>query len=234
MKNLAAKFWREWVRPFALVFLIVAPFKSAVADWNWVPTGSMKPTILEGELVFVNKLAYDFKVPFTTRHLSSWGDPERGDVVVFYSPNGTRLVKRVIGLPGDTIELRNEKLWINGMAQSYSAQDASPFQHEVFEDQHPVIAVEHLAGRDSQVNHYVMALPGRRALRSFGPLVVPQGQYFMMGDSRDNSADSRFIGTIARAQVIGRVSRVVFSFDPTRYFTPRPRRFFQPLTVSEG
>ena len=122
MKNIANKIWRDWLRPFALVFVVIAPLKSAVADWNWVPTGSMKPSILEGELVFVNKLAYDLKVPFTTLHLSTWANPVRGDVVVFYSPqDGTRLVKRVVGLPGDTVTLKNDVLYLNGIPQQYSA-----------------------------------------------------------------------------------------------------------------
>jgi signal peptidase I len=228
MKRMTNKIWREWIRSFALVLIIVAPLKSAVADWNWVPTGSMKPSILEGELVLVNKLAYDLKVPFTTLHLSTWGNPLRGDVVVFFSPeNGTRLVKRVIGLPGDTVELRNEVLYLNGIPQQYSLRDSGPFRRDVFEDKNPVIAIEHLDACD----HYVMALPGRRALRSFGPYVVPLDHYFMMGDSRDNSADSRFIGTVSREEIVGRVARVVLSFDPIRYFTPRFQRFLQPMKV---
>src|SRR5678816_2624751 len=146
MKHIVNRIWREWISPFALVALIITPLKSAVADWNWVPTGSMKPSILEGELVFVNKLAYDLKVPFTTLHLSAWGNPARGDVVVFYSPkDGTRLVKRVVGLPGDTVELRDDVLFLNGIVQQYSLTDPEPFRREVFEDQNPVVAIEHLA-----------------------------------------------------------------------------------------
>jgi signal peptidase I len=228
MKRVATKIWREWLRSFALVFMIIVPFKSAVADWNWVPTGSMKPSIMEGELVFVNKLAYDLKVPFTTLHLSTWGNPVRGDVVVFFSPqDGTRLVKRVIGLPGDTIALRDDVLYLNGLPQQYSPTDSAPFRHDVFEDANPVVAIEHLEA----CNHYVMALPGRQALRNFGPFVVPPNEYFMMGDSRDNSADSRFIGPVPRAAIVGRVPSVLFSFDPLRHYLPRPQRFLQPMNV---
>jgi signal peptidase I len=228
MKPVVHKIWREWLRPFALVFLIAAPFKSVVADWNWVPTGSMKPSILEGELVFVNKLAYDLKVPFTTVHLSTWGKPIRGEVVVFYSPvDGTRLVKRVIGVPGDTVQLKNDVLYLNGVPQQYSSTDSAPFRHDVFEDANPIVAIEHLAG----INHYVLGLPGRQALRNFGPFLVPPDQYFMMGDSRDNSADSRFIGPVPRAAIVGRVPRVILSFDPSRHYLPRPQRILQPMCV---
>jgi signal peptidase I len=229
MKHVAQKFWREWLRPFALVVAIVAPVKSAVADWNWVPTGSMKPSILEGELVFVNKLAYDLKVPFTTVHLSTWANPARGDVVVFYSPvDGTRLVKRVVGLPGDIVQLRNDVLYLNGIPQQYSATDAAPFRHDAFEDPNPLVAVEHLEACD----HYVLSLPGRAALRNFGPIIVPPNQYFMMGDSRDNSADSRFIGPVPRGKIVGRVPRVILSFDPSRRFLPRVQRFMRPMELN--
>ncbi len=228
MKHLPYKIWREWLRPFALVIAIAAPLKSAVADWNWVPTGSMKPSILEGELVYVNKLAYDLKVPFTTVHLSTWANPVRGDVVVFYSPvDGTRLVKRVVGVPGDTVQLKNDVLYLNGIPQHYSSTDPAPFRHDIFEDANPVVAVEHL----DECNHYVLGLPGRLAMRNFGLIVVPPNEYFMMGDSRDNSADSRYIGPVARDKIVGRVPRVILSFDPYRHFLPRPQRFLQSMHI---
>ncbi|MEO7598676.1 MAG: signal peptidase I [Opitutus sp.] len=226
MKPFLKTLWREWVKPLGLLFLIVAPVKSAVIDWNWVPTGSMKPTILEGDLVLVNKLAYDLKVPFTTMHLSQWGNPQRGDVAVCFSPkDGTRLVKRVIGLPGDVIELRNDGLLVNGTPQTYSVLDARAFQRDIFEDQRPVVAIEHLGA----VDHLVLALPSRHALRSFGPVTMGAKEYFMMGDSRDNSFDSRFFGTVARDQIVGRASRVLVSFDTSRYLLPRIKRFAQSL-----
>ena len=226
MKKKIRDFWNGWVKPFALFFIIMAPLRSAVVDWNWVPSGSMKPTIVEGDLVLVNKLSYDLKVPFTTRHLAQWGDPARGDIVVFFSPrDGTRLVKRVIGLPGDTVELRNDVLLINGVPQKYSLQDPAGFKRDVFEDRSPVVAVEHLGACD----HYVMALPGRMALRTFGPCAVPPGRYFMMGDSRDNSTDSRFIGTVARDQIVGKAGAVIVSFDTYRYLLPRLGRIAHRL-----
>src|SRR5678815_2390316 len=114
LRSRACKWWKQTVRPMLILALIVFSIRSSLADWNDVPTGSMKPTILEGDRVFVNKLAYDLKVPFTTLHIAEWSNPRRGDIVVFYSPHdGKRLVKRVVGLPGDTVELRNNTLIIN-------------------------------------------------------------------------------------------------------------------------
>src|SRR4051812_11114887 len=127
-----AKTWKQKsvhamraARPFLFVILIVLSFRSTIADWNDVPTGSMRPTILEGDRIFVNKLAYDLKVPyFTTIHLAHWSDPKRGDVVVFFSPeNGVRLVKRVVAVPGDTVEVRGRTVLINGKPAAYSPLD---------------------------------------------------------------------------------------------------------------
>ena len=104
------KAWRD-NKSLLVTIIILTAVRSAIADWNDVPTGSMNPTIVQGDRVFVNKLAYDLKVPFTTWHLAQWSNPKRGDIVVFFSPvDGTRLVKRVIGLPGDKIELADEHL----------------------------------------------------------------------------------------------------------------------------
>src|SRR5947209_7594500 len=96
------KFW-NFIRPIAILVIVLFAVRSSIADWNDVPTGSMIPTILEGDRIFVNKLAYDLKVPFTTKHIFTWGDPKRGDICVFFSPEpeGTRLVKRCVGIPGE-------------------------------------------------------------------------------------------------------------------------------------
>jgi signal peptidase I len=118
-------------------------------------------------------------------------------------------------------------LHVNGVPQQYSAADAGPFRRDLFEDAGPDLAIEHLEACD----HYVLALPGRQAMRNFGPFVVPADQYFMMGDSRDNSADSRFIGPVPRKEIVGRVPRVILSFDPLRYYAPRLQRVLQPMSV---
>lgn len=214
-----ARFWREWLRPLAVAAAIILPIKSAIADFNWVPSGSMEPTITPLEFVWINKLAYDLKVPFTTHHLAEWGDPQRGDVAVFFSPaDGDRLVKRVIGLPGDTIEMRQDQLLVNGQPVAYNAithDSAGSIIH----------ATEQLPGHP----HPVQILTDRMALRTFGPLTVPEGHYFMLGDNRDNSHDSRFFGPVPRDQFVGRATHVIVSFDLDRWACPRPSRFFTPL-----
>jgi signal peptidase I len=219
-------FWGEWIRPMVLAAAVVLPFKSAIADYNWVPTGSMKPTILEGDLVLVNKLAYDLKVPFTLARIAAWDDPAPGEIVVFFSPkDGTRLVKRVIAGPGDTVEMRDEVLYLNGQKLDYTIAGTHPFGPEIYEDPQPVLAKEAHPGQD----HWVMALPSRPALRSFAPVTVPAGSYFMMGDSRDNSLDSRFFGVVERKQIVGKAGRVLFSLDKNHSYLPRWLRAFSPL-----
>ncbi|HTZ20214.1 MAG TPA: signal peptidase I [Opitutaceae bacterium] len=220
LRRYVSWFWREWLRPLALAAVIVFPLKSAVADWNYVPSGSMIPSILPGELVWINKLAYDLKVPFTTMHLAEWGNPRRGDVIVFYSPaDGTRLVKRVIGLPGDVIESRNDRLYINGAPLAYTG--FAGMTQPVGVPEGALLEEERLAAR----LHPVMVLPDTPALRTFGPVRVPSGQYFAMGDNRDNSHDSRFFGCVARDRILGRATTVVASVDLDRYGQPRFGRF---------
>jgi len=219
--------WHKEIRPLLIIALVMFSIRSSLADWNDVPTGSMKPTIVEGDRVFVNKVAYDLKVPFTTWHVAEWANPQRGDIAVFYSPHdGQRLVKRVIGLPGDTVELREEKLFLNGEPVGYgplnetvSAAMAKP------EREASVFATEQLPTRP----HAVMATPALPAPRTFGPQRVPEGQYFMMGDNRDNSFDSRFWGSVPRKQIIGRATAVVISLDRNNWWKPRWERSFTSL-----
>jgi len=225
-RPLLRSLWLEWVAPLVLMLALVSPLKSSIIDWNWVPSGSMEPTIMVGDLVLVNKLAYDMKVPFTTIHLTAWSNPSRGDVAVFFSPaDGSRLVKRVVGLPGDTVELRDDILLVNGRPQSYELEDAAPYRRELPEDPNPLVIREDLGGR----SHLIAVLPSRAARRSFGPVRVPEGQYFMMGDSRDNSFDSRYFGPVARDRIVGRATAVIASFDPSRLLLPRLSRFFTSL-----
>ncbi len=201
-------------------------FKSAVADWYEVPTGSMKPTILEGDRILVNKLAYDLKVPYTTIHLATWDDPKRGDIVIFSSPaDGRRLVKRVIGIPGDTLTMLDNHLLINGRPLGYSLLPSETMERIPAELRKNVLFNENLSGH----KHPVMITPSARSLHTFGPVVVPDGHYFVMGDNRDNSGDSRYFGFVERRSVVGRATAVVISLNYENHHLPRWERSFTHL-----
>jgi len=213
--------WKGWGYTLFMAILLATSFKSAIADWYVVPTGSMRPTIVDGDRIFVNKLAYDLKVPYTLWHIAEWGNPQRGDIVVFYSPaDGERLVKRVVGIPGDTVVMRNNQLIINGRRVDYES-----IGRFLREEVNAYDFMENL-GRH---RHPVMITPWRPSLRSFGPVIVPKGKYFMMGDNRDNSADSRYFGFVERNQIVGRAISVVISLDIHDKYQPRWHRFFTRL-----
>src|SRR5882762_9708221 len=180
----AKHWWKKEIRPLLILAFIIFAVRSSLADWNDVPTGSMKPTILEGDRLYVNKLAYDLKIPFTTLHIAEWSNPHRGDIVVFYSPHdGKRLVKRVVGLAGDSIELRNDVLILNGNVVEYGSIAADLLRDVAPADRTShVFATEQLPGR----THAVAGYPAVRALRDFGPIKVPENHFFMMGDNRDD------------------------------------------------
>jgi signal peptidase I len=223
------RFWKEQVRPLLILVLVLCSFRSAIADYNVVPTGSMKPSIIEGDRIFVNKLAYDLKVPLTTRHLATWADPKRGDVIVFNSPkDGRRLVKRVIGVPGDTIQLINNQLFVNGKSAGYGTLDADTIAQVPSKERNAhSYGTESIAGGSK---HPVMSTPAIWGVkRTTASLLVPAGQYFVMGDNRDNSEDSRYIGCVPRDSIVGRTSRVFFSLNYDNSYLPRADRFFRAL-----
>jgi signal peptidase I len=222
------RFWQGWLRPFLAVAAVVLPIKSAIADINFVPSGSMKPTILEGDFVFVNKLAYDLKIPFTTYHVAEWTSPSRGDVVVLFSPeDGIRLVKRLVAVPGDTLELRKNELFINGQRAAYQPPQERMLAYLTKTDlTHGQFATETVENR----SHAVMAYPAYASpLRSAGPVTLGSEQYFVMGDNRDNSKDSRSFGIVQRDLIVGRAERVLASFDKPGQWLPRVGRFFSSL-----
>jgi signal peptidase I len=220
-------FIRGWFGSVLVAFLITTSLKSAVADWYVVPTGSMKPTILEGDRIFANKLAYDLKVPYTTLHIARWDEPKRGDIVVFNSPkDGTRLVKRIVGIPGDIVAMRNNQLSINGEVLKYASFDKeSPQPSMSSSDTIQKVYIEDLTGH----KHKSMVTPYLPSIRSFAPVTVPDGHYFMMGDNRDNSADSRYFGFVDRKEILGRATAIVISLDLQHYYQPRWPRFFTKL-----
>lgn len=220
-------FWKKELKPLLIIALVLFSFRSAIADWYDVPTGSMKPTILEGDRVFVHKSAYDLKVPFTTWRLMEWGNPQRGDIVVCYSPaDGKRLVKRVVAIPGDKIELRSNQLWVNGVAAEYA-----PLAEATYKDM-PQQELPHYRFAEETVDgktHPVMFIPEVQALNTFSEQTVPAGQYFMMGDNRDNSLDSRYFGYVSRKEILGEAVGVAISFEKGAWFKGRWSRFFTGL-----
>ena len=227
LKKVLYKYWKEYRSIVIFVVFVIIPVKSSLADWNWVPTGSMNPTILEGDLIFVNKAAYDLRIPLTLHRLAKWSDPQRGDIVVCFSPDdGTRLVKRIIALPGDTVAMRNNKLFINSQRLDYTKIDSKYTQYLSSSLRKKcVLAMEDLDGS----THAVMSFPALASMRNFGPITIPQNSYFVMGDNRDNSRDSRSFGFVDRKLIIGKAKGVITSFDITDKYQPRFKRFFDSL-----
>jgi signal peptidase I len=222
--NRLAAFWKEW-RGTLVFFFLMCAFRSSFADIYHVPSGSMKPTIVEGYRVLADKMAYDLRVPFTDLVLWHRADPQRGDIVTLYSPeDGERLLKRVVGIPGDVIAMRDDVLLINGKTLAYLP--ASIGEGAALPDAGTyVFRREDLTGRV----HAVMFIPGRSAMRSFGPVIVPAGEYFVMGDNRDDSKDSRYVDFVQEREVSSRVFAVGYSLDPAHYYLPRLDRSLRSL-----
>ena len=219
------KQWKETVRPILVVVIVLCTFRSAVADWNDVPTGSMKPTIVEGDRIVVNKMAYDFRLPFTGVRLIERNGPDRGDVVILLSPtDGTRMVKRVVGLPGETLQILNNRVYIDGKPVTCDMDD-QPARRGQAPTSVRWLGDETLGER----HHAIMISPAIPARRTVAPIVIPDDHYFVMGDNRDQSKDSRYFGTVPRDRIVGEAIGIAFSLDASRYYLPRWSRFFHEL-----
>lgn len=193
-------------------------FRTSLADWNTVPTGSMKPTILEGDRIWVNKLAYNLNIPFTNISIKKFADPKRNDIIIFDSKIADkRLVKRVIGLPGDQISMVDNIIYLNGKSLEYKTIQ----QYRDY-----LIVEEKLSTQTHKIRleHPVI----NRTVQIF-PHTIPKGSYLVLGDNRNNSADSRYIGLVPRKEIIGRARYVVMSLNYDNYYLPRSNRFIQKL-----
>ncbi|BFM22524.1 signal peptidase I [Gilvimarinus japonicus] len=192
---------RKTIKNYAsllLMLLAMTVFRTAVADWNYVPSGSMEPTITPGDVLVVSKLSYGPSVPFTSSRLFSIGEPQRGDIITFYPSHTDQcLVKRVVGVPGDRLRIQGRDLWINGKKLQQTALS------------------DNLLQESSGIKPHKIKISGSRGLPTIeGEIRVPDGQYFVMGDHRNNSYDSRYWGFVDQSQVVGKVVRIGLSFSP--------------------
>jgi signal peptidase I len=245
----------ELVKTIIYALLLAGLIRTLFFQPFWIPSGSMKPTLLIGDFLFVNKMAYGYSrhscplsmCPFSGRILAS--DPERGDVVVFKHPvTGSDFIKRLVGLPGDTVQMIDGVLHVNG--EPWTQEEIEPFV-QVYERQGPAGNRPRCAnapvqeGGECVKEQLVETMPdGSHHLvlnidDGFGDntqaVVVPEGEFFFMGDNRDNSMDSRFprqaggVGTVPFELLVGRADRVMFSSAGTSmlaFWTWRPDRFF--------
>jgi signal peptidase I len=197
--------------------------RTLLAEAYRIPSGSMEPTLQVGDWLFVNKLRLGPHIPFTHNALPGYAEPRRNDVVVFISPPQDpairispsdvtpTLVKRIIGVAGDTLYMRDGNLFVNGSFVAPYNTDPAPLGALVDEPQ-PLFAWQH---RIEVANSRFGAPEPSPSLHSWGPLVVPEGTFFMMGDNRDNSVDSRYYGPVPRENFLGTPTFVYYSFDPT-------------------
>jgi len=181
------KWLREYLS-FGLTIALLLAARSSLADHYVVPSGSMEPTLLPGDRVLVDKHAYGFRLPFTLLKLSQ-GEPARGDIVVFDSPDdGTRLIKRLVALPGDLVEVRGGHVTINGTPAA--SDPRSP--DELLDRRAVTLNLNFGGGPD------------------VAPTRVPPGQVFVLGDARGNSRDSRYFGYVPESAIYARAARVYY------------------------
>ncbi|HEX9113137.1 MAG TPA: signal peptidase I [Nitrospirota bacterium] len=207
-------FYREWVEPFLIAAVVALFIRQFVVEAFKIPSGSMIPTLTIGDHLLVNKFIYGPRIPFTDSRIFTWQEPKRGDIIVFkYPENETKnFIKRVVGLPGDKIEIKNGKLFINdqpvpvtdkGVYEGGEGEGmSSPYYPK------PRLLQEQLGA----VKHQILYLHDQSGY-NFGPVLVPKDSVFVMGDNRDNSQDSRVWGFVRENKILGKALVIYWSWD---------------------
>jgi signal peptidase I len=210
----------EWAKVFQIAFALFLVLKTFLVEAYKIPSGSMEHTLLVGDFLLVNKLVYGAEVPFTGQRLPRLRAPARGDVVVFQWPEdpSKNFVKRLVGIPGDTLMMRDGVLYVDGRAVderyvTHTEPDIDPTFEEFRWQRDYVIRTAVAAPRMSSLGR--LRDPGDHPSRNnWGPLIVPSDSYFVLGDNRDNSLDSRYWGFVPDSLVRGRPMLVYYSYAP--------------------
>jgi signal peptidase I len=199
----------DYARSFFPIFLIVLLLRSFLVEPFRIPSGSMMPTLLIGDFILVNKYDYGIRLPVLNSRVVELGSPERGDVIVFRYPEDPSIpyIKRVVGVPGDTIEYRNKVLYINGEELRQDNKGTYIGVGAGTNQTGTLVRSEVLNG----VEHEILIDPRRPAQRVEN--TVPEGHYFVLGDNRDNSKDSRFWGFVPDENLIGRAFMIWMNWD---------------------
>lgn len=208
--------WRllwDWARSFFIAVLVFLVVRAFLVEAYKIPTGSMERTLLVGDFLLVNKMVYGAEVPFTNWRLPALAKPKRGDVIVFIFPGDPtkNYVKRVVGGPGDTLAMKDAVLYVNGEAQREPyVIHTEPSEDPSLEDFNWQSSYLVKTAEGGYVNGY-STHPSRN---NWGPLVVPEKKYFVLGDNRDDSKDSRYWGFVPDSLIRGRPIFVYYSYAP--------------------
>ncbi len=201
----------EMSRTFFPIILLVLVVRSFIVEPFRIPSGSMMPTLLVGDFILVNKFAYGLRLPVLNTKIIETGEPKRGEVFVFRYPENPKVdyIKRVIGVPGDHIVYRNKQLTINGQPATQEYLDTYVGVGGGLTSTGARRLQEDLLG----VKHNILVMPERNVFGGDFEYVVPEGQYFAMGDNRDNSRDSRAWGTVPEANLVGKAFMIWMNWD---------------------
>ena len=202
----------EYARALFPVILIVFVLRSFIVEPFRIPSGSMLPTLYIGDFILVNKFQYGIRIPVINKKIIPLGTPDRGDVMVFRYPVNPKLnfIKRVVGLPGDVLSYKNKKLSINGVAVSVKSDGDFAFKQQKMNGQIADQYRESIAGE----SHTILIDKSRNS-RNLESVTVPEGHYFVMGDNRDHSNDSRYWRFVPESHVVGRAFFIWFSWKST-------------------